>query len=204
MEKLTTTKTQRLLQSFAAVKLLPEHCNYGDETPALRDFGIAPSIATALIRWGEQHSLVCTFENAQGRSNNAYSWQPAFLVAAVNQHLQLFGETGKLDLPEKLLSYANNWTKNMTKFGKSISIHQFLKSFTTNFKAAGINHVGNGRWVPYCEEGVLLINNIAPYTCVEDALADLASVGIRRIPIESDGLAASNRAVDEPRLTLVG
>lgn len=108
--KTKTTKTQRLLQSFSAVELRDEHRNYGDETPALRDFGIAPSIATALIRWGEQHDLVCTFENAAGRSNNAYSWKPEFLVAAVNKHLELFGEAGKADLPEKLLAYVTRET----------------------------------------------------------------------------------------------
>ena len=101
-----TTKTQRLLQSFAAVELLPVHRNYGDETPALRDFGMAPSIATALIRWGEKHDLVCTFENAAGRSSNAYSWKPEFLVAAVKKHLEIFGEDGKADLPPALLEYA--------------------------------------------------------------------------------------------------
>ena len=106
MSKTTkTTKTQRLLQSFSAVELLDEHRNYGDETPALRDFGVAPSIATTLIRWGEKHDLVCTFENAAGRSNNAYSWKPSFLVAAVNKHLEMFGEAGKADLPEKLRAY---------------------------------------------------------------------------------------------------
>lgn len=100
-----STKTQRLLQSFAAVELLPEHRNYGDETPALRDFGVAPSVATALIRWGEPHDLVCTFETASGRSNNTYSWKPEFLVAAVKKHIELFGEAGKADLPERLLNY---------------------------------------------------------------------------------------------------
>lgn len=104
-QKPKMSKTQRLLQSFSAVELRPEHRNYGDETPALRDFGIAPSIATALIRWGEPHDLVCTFENAAGRSNNAYSWKPEFLVAAVNKHLELFGDDGKADLPDALLEY---------------------------------------------------------------------------------------------------
>jgi len=100
------TKTQRLLHSFSSVILRPEHCNYNDETPALRDFGMAPSIATALIRWGEQHCLVCTFGNAAGRSNNTYSWQPEFLVDAVNKHIELFGEEGEKDIPEKLLLFA--------------------------------------------------------------------------------------------------
>lgn len=101
------TKTQRLLTSFQSVELLDVHRNYGDETPALRDFGVAPSIATALIRWGEQHDLVCTFENAAGRSNNAYSWKPEFLVAAVKKHIEIFGDDGKADIPERLLAYAN-------------------------------------------------------------------------------------------------
>lgn len=92
--------------SFQSVVLLDEHRNYGDETPALRDFGVPPSIATALIRWGEQHCLVCTFENAAGRSSNAYSWKPEFLVAAVKKHLELFGDLGRSDLPERLLQYA--------------------------------------------------------------------------------------------------
>ena len=102
------TKTARLLHSFQSVELQPEHCNYNDETPALRDFGVAPSIATALIRWGERHDLVCRFENAAGISNNAYSWQPAFLVAAVEKHLELFGDAGRADIPQALLEYARN------------------------------------------------------------------------------------------------
>ena len=101
------TKTQRMLTSFAAVELREEHRNYGDQTPALRDFGVAPSVATALIRWGEQHDLVCTFENKSGRSNNAYSWKPEFLKAAVQKHLALFGDAGKTDIPQALLDYAN-------------------------------------------------------------------------------------------------
>ena len=95
-----TTKTARLLHSFQSVDLLPEHRNYGDETWALRDLGMAPSIATALIRWGEQHDLVCRFENSRGVSNNAYSWQPVFLVAAGRKHIELYGPA---DLPAGLL-----------------------------------------------------------------------------------------------------
>lgn len=116
-----TTKTQRLLHAFASVEQLPEHRNYGDETPALRDFGMAPSVATALIRWGEQHDLVCTFENAAGRSNNAYSWQPAFLVAAVRKHLELYGEAGRADLPEKLLAFVERWAAHESLISTSAS-----------------------------------------------------------------------------------
>lgn len=101
------TKTARLLHSFQSVELLPEHLNHGDETPALRDLGVAPSIATALIRWGEHHQLVCTFENGRGRTNNAYSWKPEFLAAAAAKHIEIFGELGISDLPPKLLALAN-------------------------------------------------------------------------------------------------
>lgn len=100
------TKTQRLLNSFSSVVLKPEHINHGDETPALRDYGMAPSIATALIRWGEKHQLVCTFENAAGRSNNRHSWKVEFLTAAVKKHLEIYGEEGKEDLPIKLYNEA--------------------------------------------------------------------------------------------------
>jgi hypothetical protein len=95
-----------MLKAFQSVELLPVHRNYGDETWALRDFGVAPSVATAMIRWGETEDLVCTFENARGRSNNAYSWKPEFLKAAVRKHVELFGEElAKADLPPRLYAY---------------------------------------------------------------------------------------------------
>jgi len=100
-----TTKTQRFLHSFKAVQLKPEHRNNGDETFALRDYGMAPSIATALIRWGETESLVCTFENSSGRSNNTYSWKPEFIRDAVHKHIEIFGEQGLGDLPPGMLQY---------------------------------------------------------------------------------------------------
>lgn len=118
------TKTERFLQSFSAVELLPEHRNYGDEDPALRDFGIAPSIATALIRWGEQHSLVCRFETKTGRTNNAYSWKSEFLIAAVKKHLEIFGETGRADIPEKLHAFVarmEQWLEENPR-GKSMYV----------------------------------------------------------------------------------
>lgn len=97
------TKTQRLLASFAAVEILPEHRNYGDQTRWLRDYGVAPSVASALIRWGDQHCLVCTFENARGVSSGAYSWKTEFLRAAVLKHLEMFGAAGRADLTPALL-----------------------------------------------------------------------------------------------------
>lgn len=99
-------KTERFLKSFASVELKPEHLNHGDEGPHLREFGVPASIATRLIRWGEEHQLVCYFENFSGRSNNTYCWQPSFLRAAVAKHIELFGEQGLLDLPAALLCYA--------------------------------------------------------------------------------------------------
>ena len=111
VELRSMTKTKRLLHSFKLVELLPEHLNHGDETPALRDFGVAPSIATALIRWGETEGLVCRFENKNGRSNNAYSWKPEFLKAAVASHLKLFGDEARADLPQPLIDFA---TRNST------------------------------------------------------------------------------------------
>ena len=113
------TKTQRLLKSFAAVELCDEHLNYGDETPALRDFGVAPSVAAALIRWGEKHDLVSTFESDLGCSNNTYSWQPSFLAAAVEKHLELFGEAGKADLPEPLIRYTQ---EHLSKSAKGVAL----------------------------------------------------------------------------------
>lgn len=70
-----------------------------------------------------------------------------------------------------------NMENTMTQFGNPISIHQFVKSHADNPEASGIFYIGHGRWMPRCEAGVLLIKSIAPYTCIKDALADLASVG---------------------------
>lgn len=99
-------KTERFLKSFKSVVLESKHRNYGDQTPALRDLGMGPSIATALIRWGESEDLVCTFVNARGVGPNAYSWQPAFLSDAFKKHIEMFGDVGKSDLTEAMLEYA--------------------------------------------------------------------------------------------------
>jgi hypothetical protein len=103
-EILPRTKTARLLKSFQSVELKPEHCNYGDETPCLRDYGISGSTATTLIRWGETECLVCTFENGRGIGPNVYHWKPSFIKAAVQKHIELFGELGKSDLPPAMLA----------------------------------------------------------------------------------------------------
>lgn len=104
MQVAPRNKTERLLKSFQSVVLLPEHRNYGDQYPTLRDYGIAGSVATALIRWGETEELVCTFENEHGKGPNAYSWMPAFIKAAAKKHVELFGEVGRKDLPPTMLT----------------------------------------------------------------------------------------------------
>ena len=111
------TKTARLLKSFQSVILRDEHRNYGDQTPALRDFGFAPIIATALIRWGETESLVCRFENKNGTTKNAYSWKTEFLRDAVYAHGVMFGEEGRTDIPEALHEYVQKIypKKNITQ-----------------------------------------------------------------------------------------
>lgn len=90
-----STKTARLMHSFQSVTLTRAHRNYGDETPALRDYGLAPGIASALIRWGETEDLVCTFTDSRGVGRNAYSWQPRFIRDAVCQELDAGGNIGK-------------------------------------------------------------------------------------------------------------
>ena len=98
------TKTERLLASFASVELLPEHYNHGDQTRWLRHYGVATSVASKLIKWGDQIGLVCTFENRVGVYSGAYSWKDEFLRAAVLKHLELFGEAGRADLTPELLA----------------------------------------------------------------------------------------------------
>ena len=99
----TSTKSQRLLHSFQRVELLPEHYNYGDETPTLRDFGVAGQIANKLIAYGESKSLVCTFEQEDGKTPNRHHWRVEFLRAAIQKHMEIFGEAGRADLTPQLL-----------------------------------------------------------------------------------------------------
>ena len=95
------TKTERFLASFCAVAILPEHRNYGDETPCLRDCGIPPAIASKLIKWAENEvgheSLVATLETNSGRVVKTWHWMEPFLQAAFKKHTEMFGES---DLPE--------------------------------------------------------------------------------------------------------
>lgn len=81
----------------------------------------------------------------------------------------------------------------MSDFGNPISLRPFVNALAANYDAAGIFHVGGGRWIARCAEGVLLSKDGAPYESVEAILKDLATVGVRRIAIEWDGLAASLR-----------
>lgn len=98
------TKTDRLLKSFSAVEIRPEHRNSGDWTGfVLRRIGFAPSIATALIQYGGLHDLVAVFESDEGKDEHVYHWKQEFLADAVQMHLSIFGEQGRGDLPAKLL-----------------------------------------------------------------------------------------------------
>ena len=99
------SKTERFLASFQAVVIRPEHRNYGDESPCLRDCGIGASIASKLIHWAEHfvphETLVCTLESGtSGRPANTWHWMPAFLQDAFRKHTELFGEA---DLPPAAL-----------------------------------------------------------------------------------------------------
>ena len=113
--QLPKTKTERFLVSFRSVVILPEHRNYGDESPCLRDCGIPAVIASKLIEWAENsgESLVCTMEyRSTGRSQKIWHWQPAFLQAAFRKHTELFGES---DLPESARSMRDTgscWSRN--------------------------------------------------------------------------------------------
>lgn len=111
------TKTERFLASFRAVVIRPEHRNFGDETPCLRDCGIPPAIATKLIYWAEHvvgaESLVCTFEyRTTGRNMKTWHWMPAFLQDAFRKHTEMFGD---MDLPEaarRMRDTGSCWTLN--------------------------------------------------------------------------------------------
>ncbi len=93
------TKTERFLASFQAVEIRPEHRNFGNEGPCLRDCGIPSTVASQLIHWAEHcgESLTVTFEYRNtGRVVACWCWEPSFLQAAFVKHTDLFGEE---DLP---------------------------------------------------------------------------------------------------------
>ena len=93
-------KTERLLASFRAVQIAPEHRNFGNEGPCLRDCGIPAGIASKLIHWAEHcgESLTVTFEyRTTGRVIPCWCWTPLFLQDAFKKHTELFGDA---DLPE--------------------------------------------------------------------------------------------------------
>lgn len=85
----------------------------------------------------------------------------------------------------------------MPEFGIPVTIHQFCQAHASEYDRTGLYHVGAGRWVGRCAAGVLLTKNGAPYLTLEEVLSDLASVEIRRIAVEWDGLAATARGSNE-------
>jgi hypothetical protein len=97
------TRTERLLHSMQSIELIQEHINCGSEGPYLRDFGFSPSVSGTLIEWGYERTLVATFENKTGGSNNHHCWEPRFLMDFCEKHLELFGSA---DLPENFIQWA--------------------------------------------------------------------------------------------------
>jgi len=77
---------------------------------------------------------------------------------------------------------------------KNLTLQQFVQAFPDNYDDAGIYHVGDGKWIAKVLHGVLTKpDGVAEYDALDDLLADLAMVGIRKIQIELDGLPASGR-----------
>jgi hypothetical protein len=68
------------------------------------------------------------------------------------------------------------------------------RRFPDNYDAAGIYYVGGGQWVAKVLHGVLTKpDGVEEYDALDDLLADLAMVGIRKIQIKWDGLPGSGR-----------
>lgn len=76
---------------------------------------------------------------------------------------------------------------------KALTLTQFVKAFPSNYDASAIYHVG-GKWIAKVMHGQLTKpDGSDEYNSLDGLLADLASVGIRKIQIEWDGLPASGR-----------
>lgn len=99
-------KITRFLASFAAVPVLAEYRNVGEQTPTLKEWGFNAAIAKPLEQWGCSTGLAHPFEPKAGQWEGAWSWNPAFLKAAVAQHVALFGALGRSDVPDNLLKFA--------------------------------------------------------------------------------------------------
>lgn len=77
---------------------------------------------------------------------------------------------------------------------KALTLKQFVEAFPQNYDVAGVYHVGGGKWIAKVLHGVLTKpDGTEEYDRLDDLLADLAMVGIRKIQIEWDGLPTSGR-----------
>jgi hypothetical protein len=77
---------------------------------------------------------------------------------------------------------------------KALTLQQFVDAFPSNYDSAGIYHVNGGKWVAKVMHGHLTKpDGTEECDCLGDLLADLATVGIRKIQIESDGFPSSGR-----------
>ena len=98
-------KAARFLASFAGVPVREDFRPAGEQTHTLKAWGFDASIAKPLDQWGVDNCLVLRVDDDQaGRA--IYSWNPAFLKAAVAEHVAMFGAEGRSDVPEKLLAFA--------------------------------------------------------------------------------------------------
>ncbi len=105
-------KTERFLVSFQAVVLKPEHYNYNNEGPCLRDCGISAGVASKLIHWAEYcgESLTVTFEYRNtGRVVPCWCWSPSFLQAAFVKHTELFGEADLSEAARRMRDTGSCW-----------------------------------------------------------------------------------------------
>lgn len=76
-----------------------------------------------------------------------------------------------------------------------LTLTQFLDVYVNPDIKAGIYHVGSGQWCARADHGQLTKpDGTDTYDSLPVLLADLATVGIRCIPIEWDGLPASGRS----------
>lgn len=76
---------------------------------------------------------------------------------------------------------------------KALTLKQFVEAFPENYDRSAV-YYADGKWIARVMHGQLTKpDGTDEYDSVEELLRDLASVGIRKIEIEWDGLPASGR-----------
>lgn len=77
---------------------------------------------------------------------------------------------------------------------KALTLNQFVEAFPSNYAESAIFLASGGKWIAKVMHGQLTKpDGSDEYDSLDGLLADLASVGIRKIQIEWDGLPASGR-----------